>query len=443
MKIQQFVTESLGDASYLLVSGEVAAVIDPQRDIRPYMVAANDHRTTIRYVIETHVHNDYVSGGRELAVYGAEIAAPAGAPLQFPHIPLADGDVLKVGEANIVAVPAPGHTYEHTAYLARDLNGVVQGAFTGGSLLMGAAGRTDLLGPDHAEELTRFQWDTARRLRDLVPAAADVLPTHGAGSFCSVTGEDLGRSGPMSLELQRNPALASATYEAFRALQLENPAPIPAYYRHMAPINIRGPRVYGAFPRPPLLAPGAFASLPGDVFRIDARARQDYAAGHLPGSLSVEESGSMLAYLSWLLPFKAPIALVTYDREQAERVSNELFRIGWEDIRAFIAADAIEPPAVLRTAGVEEAAAILRGDAMPVIDVRYAQEHRVSPLPGARQLPFDDIQVWAQEIEAAGPVLLVCASGQRSASAATFLRRHGVEAIPLIGGGVEDIRPLL
>jgi len=439
MKIQQFVTESLGDASFLVVSGGQAAVIDPQRDIRPYMVAANEHRASIRYVFETHVHNDYISGARELAAYGAEIAAPAGAPLQFAHIAVADGDAITLGELNLVAVAAPGHTYEHTAYLARDLNGLVQAAFTGGALLMGAAGRTDLLGPDHASELTRFQWDTAQTLRGLVPASADVFPTHGAGSFCSTTGADLGRSGPMSAELARNPALTAATYEEFREIQLGNPAPIPAYYRHMAPINIRGARVYGSFPRPAVQAPGAFASLPEDVFRVDVRPRQQYAAGYLPGSLSIEESGSMLAYLSWLVPFKAPLALITHDRAQSERITVELFRIGYEDIRAYIAADAMEPPAVLRTAGIEEAAAILRTAAMPVLDVRYAAEHRESPLPGARPLPFDQIQVWAQEIEAGGPALVVCASGERAAPAATFLRRHGIEAIPLIDGGVDDL----
>jgi len=213
----------------------------------------------------------------------------------------------------------------------------------------------------------------------------------------------------------------------------------PAYYRHMAPINIRGARVYGSFPRPAVQAPGAFASLPEDVFRVDVRPRQQYAAGYLPGSLSIEESGSMLAYLSWLVPFKAPLALITHDRAQSERITVELFRIGYEDIRAYIAADAMEPPAVLRTAGIEEAAAILRTAAMPVLDVRYAAEHRESPLPGARPLPFDQIQVWAQEIEAGGPALVVCASGERAAPAATFLRRHGIEAIPLIDGGVDDL----
>jgi glyoxylase-like metal-dependent hydrolase (beta-lactamase superfamily II)/rhodanese-related sulfurtransferase len=442
VKIQQFVAESLGDASYLLVSGTEAAVIDPQRDIAPFVKAANAHGATIRYVVETHVHNDYVSGGRELAALGAEVVAPADSGLEFPHRPIADGGVLTIGDARILAVKAPGHTYEHTAYLAKDPNGAVHGAFTGGALLMGAVGRTDLLGPDHTEQLTRLQWETAQHLRALVPAFADVLPTHGAGSFCSTTGADLGRRGPMAAELDRNPALASATYELFHDLQLGSVAPIPGYYRYMAPINRKGPRVFGAPPRPAELDVRAFGSLGADVHRVDVRARRDFATRHLPGTLEIEESDSMLAYFGWLLPFNAPIALVAYDRAQADRVTVELFRIGYEDVRGFIAAPAIEPPVQLHTVGLAEAAAIIRSRSMPVLDVRYTQEHRDLPLPGARAIPFDEIQVWAQEIEP-GPVLLVCASGQRSTMAASYLRRHGVEAIPLIDGGAADLLPLL
>jgi hydroxyacylglutathione hydrolase len=442
MKIQQFVAESLGDASYLLVSGNQAAVIDPERDIEPFVRTATAHGATIRYVVETHVHNDYVSGGRELADLGAEVVAPADSGLEFPHRPMRDGAVLTVGEARVVAVKAPGHTYEHTAYLAKDSSGATHGAFTGGALLMGAVGRTDLLGPGHTEKLTRLQWESAQHLRQVIPAAADVLPTHGAGSFCSTTGTDLGRSGPMSVELLRNPALSSPTFELFHELQLGSVAPIPGYYRYMAPLNRKGPRVFGSVPRTPALDSRQFHALDPGVYRVDVRTRRDYAAGHLPGALEIEEGNSMLAYAGWLIPFNAPIALVAYDAAQAQRVTTDLFRIGYEDVRGFIAATSVELPASLHTVEVREAADLLRSGALPVLDVRYTQEHRDVPVPGARQLPFDEIQVWAQEI-VTGPVLVVCASGQRSAMAASYLRRHGIEAIPVIEGGAAELRALL
>jgi glyoxylase-like metal-dependent hydrolase (beta-lactamase superfamily II)/rhodanese-related sulfurtransferase len=441
VKTIQFVAEALGDASYLVVSGGEAAAIDPQRDIRAMVQAAREHGAEIRYVLETHVHNDYVSGGRELAALGAEVIAPAAGKLEFPHRPVADGDVVSLGDGKLVVTAAPGHTYEHVAYLGLTPAGEVRGAFTGGALLMAAAGRTDLLGPDHTEELTRLQWETAQKLRRLVPATADVLPTHGAGSFCSATGTAVGRCGPMAEELVRNPALVAASYEQFRAVQLASEMPIPGYYRYMAPINRRGPKVYGTPPRPRRLGEGELLGLGPETWVVDVRSRAAYAAGHLPGSLEIEESGSMLAYVGWLIPFNAPIALVAENALQAERVTVDLFRIGYERVTGFAPAADLENSARTEVASAAEVAEALRMGRLPVLDVRYAQELREEPLPGARALPFDRLPEWAPEIE--GPVLVSCASGQRSAMAASYLERLGVAARPFIAGGAAQVRRAL
>ncbi len=441
MKTIQFVAEALGDASYLVVSGREAAVVDPQRDIRPYVKAAREHGAEIRYVVETHVHNDYVSGGRELAALGAEVVAPAAGKLEFPHRPVEDGDTVRVGDATLLVTAAPGHTYEHVAYLGMTPSGEVRGAFTGGALLMAAAGRTDLLGPDHTETLTRLQWETAQKLRELVPASADVLPTHGAGSFCSATGTDLGRCGPMATELLRNPALAAKTYEEFRALHLAVEMPIPGYYQYMAPINRRGPKVYGEPPRPRRLAEGEILGLDRSTWVVDVRRREAYAAGHLPGSLEIEESGSMLAYVGWLIPFDAPVALVTYDGLQAERVTVDLFRIGYEHVVGWAPAAELPLAARAEPVSAEEVAEALRLGRAPVLDVRFAQELRDEPVPGARALPFDAIAEWAKDVQ--GPVLVTCASGQRAAMAASYLERLGVAARPFIDGGAAEVRRAL
>ncbi|MCC6382621.1 MAG: MBL fold metallo-hydrolase, partial [Dehalococcoidia bacterium] len=334
VRIHQFIAEALGDASYLLVSGNEAAAVDPQRDVRPLLAAAEAAGAVIRFVFETHVHNDYLSGGRELAARGATVVAPAAAGLAFPHEGVEDGEEVAVGGARLRAMATPGHTYEHTAYLAVDERGQVAGAFTGGSVLMAAAGRSDLLGPEHTDDLLRLQWESARRLAGLLPPAAEILPTHGAGSFCSATTACADRRAPLSAELARNPIFLTPSSAAFRSLQPASAAPIPGYYRHMAPINRAGARVFGEPPVPSRLDPAGLEGLIAAGTRIlDVRPRLGHAAAHVPGSLGIEESDSLLAYTGWLVPFNAALALVAPDAAQAERVTVALFRLGYEDVR--------------------------------------------------------------------------------------------------------------
>lgn len=443
MKIIQFVVDSLGDNAYLVVEGDTAAVVDPQRDVRPYLASAEEHGARITHVFETHVHNDYISGGRELAALGATIVAPAGAGLEFDHRPVNDGDEVRIGNATLRAVAAPGHTYNHTAYLAIEASGEIRGAFTGGAILMASAGRSDLLGPDHTEELTRLQWETGQRLKGMLPPAAEILPTHGAGSFCSSAGADTGRRGPLADELQRNPLFTSRDYEAFRREHLGSLAPIPRYYDHMAPINRSGPEVVGAPPVPRLLQVDEIVHLAADgVTVVDVRSRQDYVREHIPIAIDIEESGSMLAYAGWLLPFNAPLALVTHDETQAKRVTGDLFRIGFEQVRGYLPHDAWRAAdrdyEHLRGVDVGEAARILVGETMPVLDVRFEYEHREQPIPGVLESPVDRLAEWKDQV-GSGPVLVVCASGQRATMAASILRANGTDAIPLVEGGAEDL----
>lgn len=443
MEIIQFLTDALGDASYLVVGNGSAAVIDPQRDVRPLLQAARVRGVAIEYVFETHVHNDYVSGGRELAELGAKVAAPAGSGLDFPHIPLADGDELHVGGVRLRAFAAPGHTFEHNAYVAIDADGVTRGAFTGGSLLMAAAGRTDLLGPDHTEQLTRLQWESAQRLRAVVPSSAEIYPTHGAGSFCSSAGADAGVHGPLSVELERNPLFVPPGFEAFREQHLSALAPIPGYYRFMAPLNRKGPRIYGVPPKPSRLSPAEVVSLANDgVLLIDTRPRAEFAAGHIPGAVDVEEGGSLLAYIGWLVPFNSPVALTAESPAQAEEVTADLFRIGYEEVRGYItfaewtaAGRPVESMPVVDAAG---ARTIRDAAKMPVIDVRFEYEQRANPLRGSVGRPVDQLPDWLDSI-GDEPMLVVCAGGQRAAMAASFLQRSGKRVVAFIDGGADDL----
>lgn len=447
MRIEQFIAEALGDASYLVVSGRSAAAIDPQRDVRPFLAAAERLGATIDFVFETHVHNDYVSGGRELAERGAKAVAPARAGLQFPHLPIEEGGEIAIGGARLRALAAPGHTYEHTAYLAIGEAGETAGAFTGGAMLMAAAGRTDLLGPDHTEELTRLQWETAQRLAGVLPWGAEVLPTHGAGSFCSATQVVEERRAPLSAERARNPLFTAGSYEAFRAIQLASPAPIPGYYRYMAPINRAGPKVHGEPPQPRLLDLDAIEPLRAQgVHAVDVRSRFEYARGHMPGTVLIESAASQLAYFGWLIPFNAPLVLIAADAAQAETVTVDLFRIGYEDVRGYIAYPAWEaearPAATLNAVELEEAAAILREGRMQAIDVRFANEIAAEPLPGSLGRPIEELPAWLESIERR-PTLITCESGYRASAAAGFLLARGHDVTVLVDGGASQLRPLL
>lgn len=443
MEIIQFVAESLGDASYMVVSDGKAAVIDPQRDVRPYVAAAAQRHAHITHVFETHVHNDYISGGAELKALGALIVAPADAGLTFAHQPITDGESVAIGSATIQAVAAPGHTHHHTAYLAIDETGEVQGAFTGGSIIIGGAGRSDLLGPDHTEALTRSQWDSAQRIASLMPDEAELLPTHGAGSFCSSQQCGGERRAPLAIERQRNVVLVSPDFETFRELHLANPAPIPGYYQHMAPINREGPRVYGEPPRPPVFTTAAFeAAIEDGAYPLDLRSRFDFAAAHIPETVSIEEGDSMLAYVGWVVPFNQPLVLVTDDTAQADRVATDLLRIGYEEIRGYLpfakwSADRL--PAQLDVVDIAQARQIrASGTLLPGYDVRFDSDLRTLPLDGSKHRPIDRMQEWLTDVDD-DAMLVSCAAGSRAATVASVLQAAGHQPLVLLDGGAEDL----
>ncbi|MEX0782748.1 MAG: MBL fold metallo-hydrolase [Dehalococcoidia bacterium] len=445
MEIVPFVTEALGDSSYMLVFGDEAALIDPQRDTRPYLAAAEARGARIVRVFETHIHNDYISGGPALAALGATVTAPTLGKLDFPHEAVSEGDVVRVGSVELRAVATPGHTFEHTAYFLSYAD-MPHAVFSGGSLLVGAAGRSDLLGADHTAELTRLQWESSNRLASMLGPDSAVLPTHGAGSFCSVSGGPSERTSRLSLELARNPALTSGDFETFRRLQLGMPLPTPAYYPYMAPINRAGDRRAPAPPAPKRFSTAELASVAAsEVPVLDLRARSEYAAAHVPGAIALEECPSLLGYVSWLYPFDTPLALVTYDSHQADRVTGDLFRIGYEHVRGYLPfhewLEQGQESESLQSVELAGAADLIARAGAEILDVRFEKEHLQSPLDGARQLPIDQLRQWAPTV-GNGPFLVVCGSGQRAAIVASYLEAQGAQATPLIRGGAPDLSAL-
>src|SRR5215211_1122671 len=320
MELDVVVTEGLGDTSYVLTWGDEAAVVDPQRDVERFVDAADAHGAVIRRVVETHVHNDYVSGALELrAATGAEIWGPAEAGYSFGYRPVENGTEIPFGDASLFGVATPGHTPEHLAYLLRDGADPIA-LFSGGSLMVGGAGRTDLLGPESTDELTRLQFRSMRRLADL-PDEVRVLPTHGAGSFCAVGSRGEHPTSTIGQERATNLSLTETDEEDFVRRQLTGLMAFPDYFADMAPINRAGPPVLGAPPRPRAMTADQVA----DALLAGARL------------VDVRDGAAFASYVGWLLPFATPVVLSVPDEGALDEASVQLRRIGWDAVLGHLA----------------------------------------------------------------------------------------------------------
>ena len=320
-------TPTLGDRSYLVHDGRVAFVVDPQRDVDRVLDLAAAEGVRITHIFETHIHNDYVTGGHALAgSTGAAYHVNADDPVTFDRVPMRDGDVVQIGAAMRVRVLAtPGHTFTHLAY-ALDEDGQPVGVFTGGSLLYGSVGRPDLLGPAHTHALVHHQYASAQRLASELPDAAGVYPTHGFGSFCSATQSEASAS-TLADEKRGNPVL-TRDEKSFVDELLAGLDAWPAYYAHMAPANAAGPAA------PDLSAPRRADAgeirkrLADGEWVVDLRSRVAFAADHVSGSLSFGLDGSFATYLGWLIPWGTPLTLLGGTAEQVAEAQRELVRIG-------------------------------------------------------------------------------------------------------------------
>jgi glyoxylase-like metal-dependent hydrolase (beta-lactamase superfamily II)/rhodanese-related sulfurtransferase len=451
MQLAQFTTHGLGDTSYLLAGEGEAVLVDPQRDAWRFVEAANRQGWRVTHVVETHVHNDYVSGALEAqAATGAEIVVPARGGYGFRARGVDEGDAIEAGGIRLTALATPGHTPEHLAWLVHRLDGGADqppvALFSGGSLLVGSVGRTDLLGPDRTDSLTADQQHSLRRLSTL-PDGVAILPTHGAGSFCSA-GPVLGRSTTtIGAERRMNPVFRAidAPEASFREQLVGDLGRYPTYYARMAAINRAGPRVVGGPPRPPVLDAEAFAAAQArGAALVDARDRAAFAAGHVPGSLNVELNDSFASYVGWLVPFDAPLALVLPEpmHEAAAEAATQLLRIGYEQIAGVLAGgidawqEAGEPIEQLALVGLHEVARDMA--ATTVLDVRQPNEWQRGVIPGSKQIFVADLPTRLGELPADRPVTVLCQSGHRASIAASVLRGAGFEVRLVARGGADE-----
>jgi glyoxylase-like metal-dependent hydrolase (beta-lactamase superfamily II)/rhodanese-related sulfurtransferase len=331
------VDEGLGNSAYLAdLGGGRALAVDAPRDLRALRQAASRRGLRVAFAADTHLHADFLSGAVQLAADdGATVLAAAAGHRAFPHTALADGDEVDLGGLTLRALATPGHTDEHLSYLLLDGTREL-GVFTGGSLIVGSAARTDLLGASRTRELARAQYRSLRRLATL-PDETAVWPTHGAGSFCSAPpGAD--RVTTIGAEKAANPLLAEPDEDAFAARLLASLGSYPAYFARLAEVNRRGPALLAGEPGLPPLSPAALGSLMGrGGWVIDVRPVAGFAAGHIPGSVSIPLRDQFATWLGWLIPDDAPLGFVLAPGQDPAEVIWQALKIGYENLAGQLA----------------------------------------------------------------------------------------------------------
>ena len=445
MEVLSIRTPSLGDATYIAIHGDHAVVIDPQRDIGRFLDALDDRGLTATHVLETHVHNDYISGGRDLASrIGAELVLPAASGAAFAFKPAFHGEDLE-GESGLSIRPlhTPGHTPEHTSYLLL-IDGKEWAVFTGGSLLVGAAGRSDLLGNQYARQLSRLQFGSLERLGRL-PDETGVFPTHGEGSFCTASGAGRTTS-TIGQEKAENPLYRFEDAEAFADDQLSGLVPYPTYYAHMGPTNKQDPTAIDVRPPADLSPDAAAALIEGGASVLDGRNREAFASAHFPGSIGIELGDSFAPWTGWLFEYNAPLVLVLDESDDASLAATELARIGFTDVRGVIRGvddwlASGRPTTSHATASHQELADELTADAPPqVLDVRDPKEWEAGHIDGSLHRYVPDLAMGLPEgLDASRPVWVICRTGNRSSIAAGLVQKHGVNPVVVTRGGVPDL----
>jgi glyoxylase-like metal-dependent hydrolase (beta-lactamase superfamily II) len=431
-------TPGLGDRTYLAHDGKVALVVDPQRDYDRVLDVAEAAGVQITHVFETHIHNDYVTGGLALArEVGADYHVNADDAVDFERVGVRDGDVVAVGGTmRVRVVHTPGHTHTHLSYTL-EADGEVVAAFTGGSLLYGSTGRPDLLGPDHTDTLVRAQWHSAHRLAEELPDETAVYPTHGFGSFCSATQSEA-VSSTIGQEKAANPALTQDE-EAYVEQLLAGLDDFPAYYAHMGPANAAGPEAPDLSEPSPADPAELRRRIDAGEWVVDLRTREAFAAGHLQGTFNFGIDGQFITYLGWLIPWDATVTLLGETPEQVAEAQRDMARIGlgkpaamatgkpeeWagaEQLGSFPVATFADLKAALDARSSE--------DDFLVLDVRRGQEFDESHIDGALNVPIHTVLAHLDDIPRR-QLWVHCAGGYRASVVASILdaRGHDVVAV--------------
>jgi hydroxyacylglutathione hydrolase len=435
------VDEGLGNSCYLLDLGDGSAlVVDPPRDLRAVRAAAAESGLRVRFAADTHLHADFLSGAVQLAHDdGATVLASAAGMREFDHRGLGEGDEVDLGGLALTALATPGHTDEHLSFLLSD-GGKPIGVFTGGSLIVGSAARTDLLGQERTVELARAQFASLRRLVEL-PAATAVWPTHGAGSFCSAP-PGAERTSTIGHELATNPLLGLREEDQFVEQLLGSLGSFPAYFLRLGEINRRGPLVLDTSATSGLagLPVSTVAGLREDgAIVVDVRPVPDYTEAHIPGAVSVALRAQFATWLGWLIPTDTTIVIVRNDDQDPAEINWQAANIGIDrlagQLHGGLPAWVEAGHSTTHTRLLDPGAAA--NEQHQVLDIRQDAEFSAGHLPGARHIELGSLAQHLAELPRE-PTLVMCGHGERAAGAASLLERAGHRDLAVLAGGPDE-----
>jgi len=442
--IEPFVDTGLGNSAYLIGSHDTkkGILIDPLRDVDRYLHAAAERGLELTHVLDTHLHADFVSGNREIAAQtGAQIGASAEAHVEFEHQPLTEESIIDLGAFQLRVLTTPGHTPEHISFLLVQADGKTPAAlFSGGALIVGGAARTDLLSHDLTLPLARHLYHTIHDKLLKLPDEVDVFPTHGAGSFC-VAPSSPDRTTSIGRERMSNALARPQSEDEFIKRALTGLPSYPTYYKYMRAVNQKGARLLGGVPLlKPLSAEEVKAQQAAGAVVIDVRHQNHFGAGHVPESYGIRVDAPLVTWAGWVIPFGSKIMLVAENAEQRVEATRQLIRIGYDDIVGYLEggieswARAGYPVETIPSLKADELRERLND--VTLVDVRMKSEWDAGHIAGAQhfeggRIAWDDLPFPHDT-----PVVIQCASGNRSMVAISVLRRRGFHNVIQVEGGI-------
>jgi glyoxylase-like metal-dependent hydrolase (beta-lactamase superfamily II)/rhodanese-related sulfurtransferase len=447
MYFKQFYLGCLAHASYLIGSDGEAVVVDPQRDVDQYIVEAEAQGLTIKFVIETHLHADFVSGHRELAARtGAEIVFGKEADATFPHRAVQDGDEIRIGKVVLRIMETPGHTPESISVLVIDpeVSPEPQKILTGDTLFVGDVGRPDLAGGKGYTPamMAGMMYDTLHGKLLKLGDEVEFYPAHGAGSMC---GKNMSTETSSTIGAQRkfNYALQPMAKDDFVRMMTVDLPEAPAYFPHDAEINRTGASSLAELSRPAALTPEEVKRL-SDHQILDVRGAAEFGAGHLPGAINVGLKGQFAIWAASLLAMERPIVIVVESEEQAAEAVIRLARVGLENVKGYLAggiaawSDAGFELAAVPQITVNELKELIADESsLQVLDVRRPAEYESGHVPSARASQLLSLQQSLENLalDPAKPTAVICAGGYRSSAATSILQQHGFADLLNVTGG--------